>query len=57
MTYWAVEDVLPVVLLLLDVVLECVGVKRLQELKATEELGVDRHDGSPVVKLAAVLNI
>ena len=55
--YRAVEYMLSVVLLLLDVILESVGVERLQQLEATQELRVDRHDSSPVVKFTAVLLI
>ena len=53
--YWAVQDVLPIMLLLFDVALERIGVERLKQLEATKQLRVDRHDGSPVVEFATVL--
>lgn len=40
---------------LLDMTLECARIERLEQLKATEQLGGNRHNGAPVVKFAAVL--
>lgn len=54
-TYRTVEKLVPLVPALLDVALEGIRVERLEQLKAAEELCRDRHDGTPVVKLSAVL--
>lgn len=54
-TYGTVQDVVPLVTPLLDVVLEGVGIKRLEQLETAQQLRRNRHDGTPVVELAAVL--
>ena len=54
-TYRTIEELVPLVPALLDVALEGIRVQGLEQLKAAEELCRDRHDGTPVVKLSAVL--
>jgi hypothetical protein len=54
-TYRTVEDMLALLVPLLDMTLEGAGVKWLQQLEATQELRRNRHDSSPIIKLAAVL--
>lgn len=55
LTYRTVEHVLAFISALLDVPLESAGVQRLQQLKATQQLARNRHDGSPIVELSTVL--
>lgn len=55
-TYRTVEHLLPLVAPLLNVALERARVERLEQLKAAQQLRRHRHDGAPVVKLAAVLS-
>jgi hypothetical protein len=38
-TYWAIQHLNPLVSALLDVVFESIRIQRLEQLKATEELG------------------
>lgn len=54
-TYRTVQHAVSLVSALLDVVLQSSRVKRLQQLKATQELGGDRHNRTPVVKFTAIL--
>ena len=54
-TYRTIEQVLPLISRLLNMALQGAGVKRFQKLETAKELRGHRHDGSPVIKLAAVL--
>lgn len=56
-TYRTVEHVLTLVSALFDVPFQRGGVERLQELETTKQLSRNRHDRTPVIKLAAVLSI
>ena len=54
-TYRTVKDLVALVPPLLDMILECIRVKRFEELKAAKKFRRDRHDGSPIIEFAAVL--
>lgn len=54
-TYRTAQDAVSLVATLLDVILQCCRIQRLQQLEAAEKLAGDRHDSSPVVKLATIL--
>lgn len=54
-SYRTVEDAVPFVTTLLDVVFQSGRIQWLQQFKATEELARDGHDSAPVVEFAAIL--
>jgi len=56
-TYWTVQHVLTSISSLLDMILQCTRVQRLQQFKATQKVAGYRHDGAPIVELATVLDL
>lgn len=56
LAYRTVQHVVSLVSAFLDVTLKRRGIKWLKQLKAAKKFRRDRHDSTPVVKLAAVLS-
>ncbi len=55
-TYRTVQHIGALVTPFFDMAFESARVKWLEQLEATEELRRHRHDGSPVVKFATILD-
>lgn len=55
-TYRTVEHILSGISALLDMTLQRTRIQRLEKLEATEQIARNGHDGTPIVKLSAVLN-
>jgi hypothetical protein len=54
-TYRTVKYAVSLVATLFDMILQRARIQGLEQLKTAEKLPRDRHDGSPVIKLSAVL--
>jgi len=54
-TYRTVEHILSLIPSFFDMTFERTRVQRLEQFKATQQLCRNRHDGPPIVELAAIL--
>lgn len=56
-TYRTVEHILTGISALLDMTLECTRIEWLQKFETAEQIARYRHDGTPIVKFSAILDI